>query len=117
MPLIQALLAAAAAAAIVWFPKQGDCVALPQPGGGASVWDVPLDRHRRSANPAISGRTRSCDILMAIDDVLWEQRERNMTDLVETAHHLVDQLNNIFVKQIFSGPYDYLYFRLARVQV
>ena len=52
-----------------------------------------------------------------MDDVLWEKRNRNMTYLVDTAKFLVNKLNGIFIPQIFSKPFDDLYFRLARVQV
>ena len=70
-----------------------------------------------SGESVTAGRTKSCDILMAIDEPLWEHKDRNMTELEETAHLLVDKLNDIFAKQIFIEANDNLYFRLARVQV
>ena len=56
-------------------------------------------------------------MLFAVDDVLWETRDRNMTHLVDMAHFMVNSLNDIFTSQVFKDDYDDLYFRLARVQV
>lgn len=64
-----------------------------------------------------AGRTKACEVLFAVDDVLWEKRGRNMTYLEETANFMVNKLNDIFVPQVFVEPYDDLYFRLARIQV
>jgi len=70
-----------------------------------------------SNHSSAHGRKRACEVLFAVDDVLWEKRNRNMTYLVDTAKFLVNKLNGIFIPQIFTKPFDDLYFRLARVQV
>ena len=70
-----------------------------------------------SDGDSAADRTRACEVLFAVDDKLWEKRGRNMTHLAETAHFMVNRLNDIFVSQVFIDDYDDLYFRLARIQV
>ena len=45
-------------------------------------------------------------MFFAVDDVLWETRERNMTHLVDMAHFMVNSLNDIFTSQVFKDDYD-----------
>ena len=87
--------------ALFWWPDFGSAEDLP-----ASERPSPM-----------TGRSRSCDILFAVDEPLWDLRDHNMTYMVEMANHMVDSLNEIFTEQVFTGAFDDLYFRLARVQV
>lgn len=70
-----------------------------------------------SDGDSAADRTRACEVLFAVDDKLWEKRGKNMSHLAETAHFMVNRLNDIFVSQVFIDDYDDLYFRLARIQV
>jgi len=70
-----------------------------------------------SDGSSAEGKTKACEVLFAVDDVLWEKRERNMTYLEEMAQFMVNRLNDIFVPQVFVDDHDELYFRLGRVQV
>ena len=70
-------------------------------------------KHKRS----VYDRNKACDMLISFDEPFWENKERNMTELVRIANHHVQKLNDVFIEQIFIDDYDDLYFRLARVQV
>ena len=36
-------------------------------------------------NVDLTGRTKACDVLIAIDEPLWERHDRNMTQLTDLA--------------------------------
>jgi len=76
------------------------------------VVDIPV-----SSKDSVKDRKRACEILFAVDDVLWEKRHKNMTHLVDMAHFMVNGLNDIFIPQVFKEKFNDIYFRLARVQV
>jgi len=123
------------------FPQFGDCGSILSASGsssdsstswnplGSDSWGsshlsnsfpettTPPSALAEVAASLVAGRSRSCDILMAIDEPLWDLRDRNMTHFVETSKYLVQHLNTKFIQQVFLAPYDDLYFRLARVQV
>jgi len=62
-------------------------------------------------------KTRACDILIGIDDNLYELKEKNMSALVDLAQTHIDAVNKIYNKAVFVDEFSDVYFRLARVQV
>lgn len=65
----------------------------------------------------LEGRNKACDVLIAIDQPLWEHHDKNMTLLVDLAKDHVKGLNRIYSRQVFADSYDSYYFHLKRVQV
>lgn len=65
----------------------------------------------------LEGRNKACDVLIAIDQPLWEQHDKNMTLLVDLAKEHVQGLNRIYSQQVFVDNYESYYFHLKRVQV
>ena len=72
---------------------------------------------KQSDHQVESDRQKACEILFAVDDALWEKRGKNMTRVVEMAQFMVDRLNKVYTAQVFTAPYQDLYFRLAKVRV
>ena len=56
-------------------------------------------------------------MLISFDEPFWENKNRNMNELVQIANEHINKLNDVFAEQIFVDQYNDLYFRLARVQV
>lgn len=65
----------------------------------------------------LEGRSKACDVLIAIDQTLWEHHDRNMTVLVNLAKDHVEGLNRIYSQQVFIDEFDDYYFHLKRVQL
>ena len=76
--------------------------------------------NKRSLSPSLSpsweDRSRACEVFIGVDEILFNVLARNMTDVVQLAQDHVDELNEIFIHQVFDNDRD-LYFRLSRVQV
>ena len=66
---------------------------------------------------SVDHRTKACEMLISFDEPFWENKDRNMTELVNIAKKHVQKLNDVFTEQIFINEYSDLYFKLARVQV
>jgi len=67
--------------------------------------------------PCLPDNSRACNVLIGIDENLYELKGRNMTDLVDLAQTHVNRVNSIYKQDVFVGEYEDMYFRLARVQV
>lgn len=64
------------------------------------------------------GRSKACNVLISVDEPLWEHRDKNMTSLLESAQGLVDNVNRVFSTQVFTeGTGRDIYFRISRIQV
>ncbi|XP_023333656.1 disintegrin and metalloproteinase domain-containing protein 10 [Eurytemora carolleeae] len=62
-------------------------------------------------------KSRSCDVLIGIDEDFYIQHDRNMTQLVDLAQTHIDRVNQIYHQAVFVDDFADIYFRLARVQV
>ena len=80
--------------------------------------DLPRSEQSRPSppSPTWKNRSRACEVFIGVDETLFDHFERNMTTVVQFAQAHVDELNNIFIKQVFGKDSD-RYFRLSRVQV
>ena len=87
--------------------KTDETVKIPD---GATLVDM---KQKRS----VDERNKACEMLISFDEPFWENKKRNMTELVEIANKHVQRLNEVFTDQIFIGGYNKFYFSLARVQV
>lgn len=85
------------------------------------VWENPSQGesdNRLKRSPLSDDRNRACEILIGIDEPLFEEYNNNLTSVVDLAQKHVDALNDIFITQVFtSGSDTDRYFHLARVQV
>ena len=83
--------------------------------------DLPGSRHKTSSSssPTWENRTRACEVFIGVDETLFDVLERNMSEVVQFVQNHVDELNNIFIPQVFnrSTGHKDRYFRLSRVQV
>ena len=59
-------------------------------------------------------RTEACEMLIAIDEPLYENFNRNFKNLTNVVKLHVQELNNIFQKNVFKGEkYEKVYFHLS----
>lgn len=67
----------------------------------------------------LSGRSKACDVVIGIDETLWEKNDANLTGLVDLLQAHVDFANRVFTSQVMTeeSGFEDVYFRLARVQV
>lgn len=65
------------------------------------------------------GRSKACDVVIGIDETLWEKNDANLTGLVDLLQAHVDFANRVFTSQVMTeeSGFEDVYFRLARVQV
>jgi len=63
------------------------------------------------------GRRKACDVLIGIDQTLWEQNDKNITVLVQLAKDHVRGLNKLFSEQVFIEDFNAYYFNLNRVEI
>lgn len=73
------------------------------------IWS-PVDR-------ASTTRDKACEMLIAIDEPLYRQYQRNMTELTRLVTDYVHQLNVIYQHTVLTGPFDDIYFRIKEVRV
>ena len=65
----------------------------------------------------LKGRNKACDVLIGIDEPLWRNRNKNMSELVELSKDFINGLNRIFGSQVFTGDFQQYYFNLKRVEI
>ena len=67
----------------------------------------------------VKGRARACNVLVGIDEPLYEEFDQNMTNLIAMAQDHFNFVNNIFAEQVFTDDNGFgdVYFNVARVQV
>ena len=62
-------------------------------------------------------RTEACEMLIAIDEPLYENFNRNFENLTKVVKLHVQELNNIFQKSVFKGEkYEKVYFRIKEIR-
>lgn len=62
-------------------------------------------------------KTRVCEVLVGIDEPLYEHYNKNLSQLVVLASEHIAQVNQLYSQAVFVEQYSDLEFRLARVQV
>lgn len=62
-------------------------------------------------------KTRTCDVLIGIDEPLYDHYNKNLSQLVDLARDHITQVNHIYKEAVFVERFQDLVFRLARVQV
>lgn len=66
---------------------------------------------------SLEGRNKACDVLVAVDESLYNRHDGNMTFLVDLAKQHIKGLNQIFASQVFVEQHESYFFNLKRVQV
>ena len=64
-------------------------------------------------------RDQACDLLIGVDESLWREHDKNMTEVKKFLQFHVDFANEVYGDQVFTegNGYPRIYFRLKRIQV
>jgi len=84
-------------------------------GGVEGGVDGVQQKDKREA--ASSSRNKACELLVAVDEPLFAQRQRSIENVTRLVASLVDGLNTIYARTFFVGRFASYYFRVKNIHV